>query len=182
MSPGSRRVMTQGAALAVATLALPRAAPSSDHAHQGFLQLPSRPRRRHWGDHLRDEASRSASCRRGSLWPLHHFYRHELVVVAVRDPAQLVLLSARTGRVLRRVSIAGAARFQLATPTGPVLVPQPASRYPESVAALPQRCSLARPDGRRVGRCLHRPGQYDPQRQAHGLETHRRHTTSPTLS
>jgi DNA-binding beta-propeller fold protein YncE len=50
--------------------------------------------------------------------------RAGVVVVAVRDPAALVLLGARSGRVLRRVQIAAAPRhLELAGPSGPVLVP-----------------------------------------------------------
>jgi DNA-binding beta-propeller fold protein YncE len=50
--------------------------------------------------------------------------RTGIVVVAVRDPDQLVLLSARNGRVLRRVSILAPPRhLELAAPGGPVLVP-----------------------------------------------------------
>ena len=56
-----------------------------------------------------------------------------LVVVAVRNPPQLVLLDARTGRVVRRVSIPAPPRhLQLAAPGGPVLVPaEPVDRLLE---------------------------------------------------
>lgn len=48
-----------------------------------------------------------------------------LVAVGVRDPAALVLLSARTGAVVRHVAIPGAPRhLQLAGSGGPVLVPE----------------------------------------------------------
>src|SRR5271170_5313646 len=51
--------------------------------------------------------------------------RAGLAVVAVRNPARLVLLSARDGRVLRRIAIPGAPRhLQLARAGGPVLVPE----------------------------------------------------------
>jgi DNA-binding beta-propeller fold protein YncE len=47
-----------------------------------------------------------------------------MVAVAVRDPSQLVLISANSGRVLRRVRIAGPPRhLELAEDAGPVLVP-----------------------------------------------------------
>jgi DNA-binding beta-propeller fold protein YncE len=46
------------------------------------------------------------------------------VAVALRDPARLALIDARSGRVLRRVPLPGAARhLALAAPGGPVLVP-----------------------------------------------------------
>ncbi len=48
-----------------------------------------------------------------------------LVAVGVRGPAQIVLLSARSGRVVARVAIPGAPRhLQLAGPGGPLLVPE----------------------------------------------------------
>lgn len=51
--------------------------------------------------------------------------RTGLVAVAVRGPAQIVLLSARSGRVVARVAIPGAPRhLQLAGPGGPLLVPE----------------------------------------------------------
>ena len=51
--------------------------------------------------------------------------RTGLVVVALRDPPALALMSARSGRLLRRLPIAGSARhLQLAAPGGPVLVPE----------------------------------------------------------
>jgi hypothetical protein len=46
------------------------------------------------------------------------------VAVALRDPAELVLVDEQSGRVLRRVKLPGAARhLALAAPGGPVLVP-----------------------------------------------------------
>jgi len=63
-----------------------------------------------------------------------------LVAVATRNPAQIVLLSERRGRVIARVSIPGAPRhLQLARPGGPVLVPE------EPVRRL---LELSLPDGR----------------------------------
>ena len=51
-----------------------------------------------------------------------------LAVVAVRNPAELVLLRARSGKVLRRIPIAAPARhLQLARPGGPVLAPEEAA-------------------------------------------------------
>jgi len=83
-----------------------------------------------------------------------------LVVVGVRNPAQLVLLDARTGRVLRRISIAGAPRhLQLAAAGGPVLVPaEPVNRLLElglprgGVRSIPVGAHPhdAAADGRRV--------------------------------
>lgn len=63
--------------------------------------------------------------------------RTGLVVVAVRDPAQLVMFDARTGRLVRRVRTSAAPRhLQLAGPGGPVLVPEePVNRLLE--LALP---------------------------------------------
>jgi DNA-binding beta-propeller fold protein YncE len=47
-----------------------------------------------------------------------------LAAVALRDPARIALVDARTGQVRRRVAVPGAARhLQLAAPGGPVLVP-----------------------------------------------------------
>ncbi len=47
-----------------------------------------------------------------------------LVAVAVREPARLVLVRARTGKVVREVPLpAGARHLALAAPGGPVLVP-----------------------------------------------------------
>lgn len=47
-----------------------------------------------------------------------------LVAVAVRKPARLVIVRARTGRVVRKVPLpAGARHLALAAPGGPVLVP-----------------------------------------------------------
>ena len=52
-----------------------------------------------------------------------------LVAVATRDPAQIVLISERRGRVIARVSIPGAARhLALARAGGPVLVPEEPAR------------------------------------------------------
>ena len=48
-----------------------------------------------------------------------------LVAVAVRHPAQIVLIAARTDRVLRRVAIPAPPRhLELAAPGGPLLVPE----------------------------------------------------------
>ena len=50
--------------------------------------------------------------------------RSGVAIVAVRDPAELVLVNARSGRVLRRVGIVAPPRhLELAGPAGPVLVP-----------------------------------------------------------
>jgi DNA-binding beta-propeller fold protein YncE len=47
-----------------------------------------------------------------------------VAIVAVRDPAQLVLLDAGSGRVIRRIAIIAPPRhLELAVPAGPVLVP-----------------------------------------------------------
>ncbi len=56
-----------------------------------------------------------------------------VAVVAVRDPSALVVLDARTGRVVRRVSIPAPPRhLALAGPAGPVLVPaEPVDRLLE---------------------------------------------------
>ncbi len=56
-----------------------------------------------------------------------------IAVVGVRDPAQLVLIGADNGRVLRRVRIAGPPRhLELAGDSGPVLVPaEPVDRLIE---------------------------------------------------
>ncbi len=51
--------------------------------------------------------------------------RTGLIVVGLRAPAQLVMINARSGRVVRRVLIPGAPRhLQLAAVGGPVLVPE----------------------------------------------------------
>ncbi len=131
--------MTHGAALAVATLALAacgtqqRARPSGrpPAAEPAAAPSPKRP-----------PAGRSVSV--GQL-PEGIVATENVVVVAVRNPAQLVLLSARTGRVLRRVSIAGAPRhLQLATTTGPVLVPaEPINRLLELTLPRAQISSVA---------------------------------------
>jgi DNA-binding beta-propeller fold protein YncE len=63
-----------------------------------------------------------------------------IVAVGVRNPSTIVLLSARSGRLLRRVAIAATPRhLALAAPDGPLLVPE------ESVNRL---LELALPTGR----------------------------------
>lgn len=72
--------------------------------------------------------------------------RTGLVAVAVRSPAQIVLLDACTGQVRRRVSIPGAPRhLQLARAGGPVLVAEePVDSLLELPLALADRRSATR--------------------------------------
>ena len=77
--------------------------------------------------------------------------RTGLVAVAVRDPARLVLLDARTLRVRRRVALPGAARHVVVAPGGGrLLVPVDGTRTVVEVA-LPSGRSRAL----RVGRPVH---------------------------
>ncbi len=71
----------------------------------------------------------------------------EMVAVAVRDPAAIVLLGARSGRVLRRMPVAAPPRhLELAGDSGPVLVPaEPLDQLIE--VSLPSGTLLSIPVG-----------------------------------